>query len=922
MLTAGLKECMNHRIRLFVCVCCAVALPSALLAQSSDTLSVPEKMKARVDQLQPAALLKSLPDTLPGVGAAKQKLKQTGDFFKKADPANKLNSAGAKAKEQGAKLKRSAAEKIKKLTDPAPSLVLTLEDAGRYQPVPPVGYLGGSRFTNVISARGVFTAFGVPLNFNFTTDRATSMLPAGAANNLFKIDLMPGGLGSLYRSQLQQYLDVRRNLFGGMDLSAYTRVRLEQQLSNGIKNEGVNAYLNSSSGLQELLVMDKQGIIRKLQDQSVLKTKLMKALPGQQFLEQLSNNIPLRQYLSDPIAIRDLKLMTETQLRNKIAGFASQNADPLKASANLAPYPLYIGSFDIGSYVNDVVKREEHSRDSMLSVLSRQLLISTRQNGYADLKTAVAVQQEQTASRYLPVAGEAQMQEYEAVAESILSVKKELGRNGLDIRQMLAMQQYLENGSAFSGMSEFSNLINSGSPVNAAQKILGRFDALKFGAYSHHIPGGVGNQDIFLKGGHITVKSGIVPLSFGYGSVSDINALKDQGFQNSAYNQSRNVAFIGAELKQPGRGSVKLSVVSAVGHGLQKSAYSMPAISSNNVAYTLSKELRMGRLGTLDMDVSKSTTLYSNKFQPGSEALLDSKNGMQYDLGRDLFQSSSFSVNHSLELPALGASDKIYFSYAGIGYQNPANNGFGGAKMKMGGNVRKSFDRNKLTFTVRTDLGNMPISYTSDDRWKTWQFQVETRYKVNRQTNLSLNYTTNGTDKQIDGISSRVYAFQKMQLNGNTRYRIGKHFSVSNFGVGTQAISSPAAGVAQGGNSRLLLINYVQSMVIKKDVLTFNMFYNRELTGVKLIGNMLNTDLSYQYMLFGKLNMNSGLTYLENTGIIKQVGVRQNIMLLSAKSFDLGTSVDVRKDLIKPLYSALYPSCRAEINLRYHLNAF
>jgi hypothetical protein len=280
-------------------------------------------------------------------------------------------------------------------------------------------------------------------------------------------------------------------------------------------------------------------------------------------------------------------------------------------------------------------------------------------------------------------------------------------------------------------------------------------------------------------------------------------------------------------------------------------------------------------------------------------------------------------VSHHLDLTSIGATDNVYFNYAGMGYQNPANNGFGGAKMKFGGNVKKSFYGNRLSVNLRTDLTNMPISYTSNDRWKNYQFSVESRYTVSRGLNTSFKYTNNGTDKRVDGLNTNVYSFEKFQLDGNASYKIGRNFSVSHFGVGTQAISSPvAAPGTPNASSRLLILNYVQTLVLRKNVLSFTLFYNRELTPVKLIGNMLNTDLAYSYTLFRRLSASSGVVYLENTGIVRQAGIRQSLNLVSAGRFDVGSFIDLRKNLITPLYSGLYPGCRAEVNIKYHLNAF
>jgi hypothetical protein len=893
-------------------------------------------------------------DTLKTLAPVKNALKSTKVELWKLDPTEKITNAKNVAVGKAAAFKTAAKEKLKSLRKPGVSLALTLEDAERYQSVPQFGLNTTSKYVNVFSARGTLTAFGVPVNIDYTTDRASSIPPGAIGNDLFKFDLSPGSLSGLYKSGLQQYLDVRRNFFGGQDLSAYTWSRLEQRLATEeaglagrLNKDAVTGYLKSASGLQELLVMDKASIIKKLQEQSQTKlagyekaakgtlmspaSKLLndKARSQKQMLKEIAGNGSLQGYLNDPAHMQELMLMSQEQVRQKIVSLSAVKKQSEKVDSEGFPEHFFVGNTDLGTVVSGILMRETNARDSVTSELAKQVMLSARQDNRVDLQAEVDKKNRQidlatdSMGYTAPdsVAAESK-QRFAKIADVIVSVRKELEDKGLDINQMLSVQQYLDNGTKWITPTEFGSGLQRGMPVNAAQKALGKISAFKLGAYSNKVPGGVANQDLFMNGGHITVKTGMIPLTFGYGSVGDITSFKDQGYQNSVYNQPRNVTFIGAEMRRPGSGSFKLSVISSVNREVRNNLYAMPTISSNNVAYTISKGLNVGRLGALDVDVSKSTTVYANKFQPGSEAILNTKGGLNYDLSNDLFQALSFGVNHHLDLPGIGASDNFYFNYSGMGYQNPADNGFGGAKMKFGGSIKKAFDRNKITFTLRSDMGNMPISYTSDDRWKTYQFQLDSRYAISRKFSLNVNYTTNGTDKRVAGISSQVYTFQKIQVNGNASYKVGKYFSVSHFGIGTQDISS--AGAAGSGNvgSKLLLVNYVQSMVIRKDVLTFNLFYNRELTGVKLIGNMLNTDLSYQYMLFNKLSLSSGFTYLENTGIVKQAGLRQSIQLLSVGHFDVGSFVDLRKDMITPLYSGLYPQCRAELSLKYHLDAF
>jgi len=115
------------------------------------------------------------------------------------------------------------------------------------------------------------------------------------------------------------------------------------------------------------------------------------------------------------------------------------------------------------------------------------------------------------------------------------------------------------------------------------------------------------------------------------------------------------------------------------------------------------------------------------------------------------------------------------------------------------------------------------------------------------------------------------------------------------------------------------MINYTESMVMKRNTLTANIFYNKELSSYSLIGNMISSDVSYQYLLLQKINMSSGLTYLDNAGVSMQAGIKQGIRLMGGSHFTLDSYMDVRKNMITPQFPQLYPTCMAELALKYHL---
>jgi len=903
--------------------------------------------------------------------------------FKLPDHSNQMGLPGKSSiNDAGSTLK----QKLGVLKKGPLSFDLIVGEGVRYAPVPVFPAVSNSqKFLNILSVRGAVNIYGVPVNIDYSTDRASRYGATNPYNDLFKFDFQPNQFNTLFRSDLQQYAEIRKTVFGGLDLTGYTRKAITDELNsqkgslgNAANNKLLTGYLNDPAKVNELLLLDKDKIRSKLKDELTKKvpasnqtTKgllsefvnlpLDDSAPGQNIqaaqaaLSSFSGNTKLNEYFQDGTNVPGLKLMNEQQIAAKI--------NSLSRDVNVIPIKADSGKADSAHIKNGAAALNIDSAKQVASAdLAHRVMLSVRQGNIAGWQESLKEQQHKLkirADSLFPgnqVALAAQRIKRRALnanekiqlnsdiddaAEAIAGIKEALASKGLDVKKILLMQKYQQTGGA--GFApEAANSFLSQQPQGMAQQLFSHLDALKVGAFGNQPSGGVENQDVFMKGAHVTVKSGGIPLTFGYGSVNDISSSKDNQFQGSVYNQSRNITYIGAELKRAGAGNLKLSVISSESRGLNNSSYVMPALSSNNVALTLSKSLDLGKFGDFGFDVSKSSTVYSNKYQVGAEAILDQKGGLNYNLNNDLFQSLSFGVDHHMEYRDLDASDNLYFKYSGMGYQNPATNGFGGAKMKFGGNVRKAFYGNKLSVNVRTDITNMPISYTSTDRWKNYQVQLESRYQVNKKVNISLKYITNETGKQVDGINSSVYSFQKIQFDGNASYKIGKYHTVSHVTIGNQAISNsfaPQAGsiintslqtspgsslpnnnFATQNGANLLMVNYTQSTIIHQNVLTANIFVNRELSAYKLIGNMLNSDVSYQFILFGKLNMSSGVTYLDNTGVARQAGVRETLSLMAGKRFNVETFIDIRKNIIRPLYPDLYANYRAQLNVSYRIS--
>jgi len=958
--------------------------PAMLLAQDNN---VPRSDTGRV-----------VPDTSMHKTAATIKLDNYAKGLQsKVGISTPLNQANQLKSTAAGKLKQAddaISKKLNAVKKPSVVFNLSVEEALKYQPAPVAFIVDPTqKFVNNVSVHGTVQAFGIPLNINFTNGLSGNPNPGlgGISNNLFRLDLDPAQFAGMFKSDIQQYYDLRKNAFGGLDLSGYTQKMVQQKLkeqetaiAGQVGNSALSQYLSDPSKVTALLNMNEDQMRQKLT--AIAQSEVKKEVPIKELnnigtstspataansfsqtignklkeqapdlktlsginpadpvkslqliakkkvedeqarlkanaLKELSVNTNLQQYLSKPENIKQFQSMNEQQIAQRLAT-VSQVRETNSTPSSKYTGPIYVYTLpnvDISGYVRKIMAEYSLAHDEAVNSIAHKLVVA-QQNGTtvnsANLFGGTSQAFAGISTKTGTVAPNKLNTEVDSIAKAITAIKTALQKQGVDVNKMLQIQKLMDQNHGTLPSTELAGSLLSPKPGSGLQSLLTQVQALKIGSFGSQVPGSTQGQDMFLQGTHVTFKLNNIPITAGYSSTNDITAVKDANYQSSAYNSPKNITYLGAKINQGVFGNVKFAVSSSFGTGVNNNTYSATSASSDNVAITMSKQMNMGKLGNVTLDVSKSTTLYNDNYQINSDVLLAQKAGISPTANTDLFEAFAIGVNHSLDIKEVGLSDNVYFNYAGMGYQNPGNSGFGGTRMKLGGNIRKSLYKNKLIVNLRSSISDMPISYTTNDQWKNYQVQLDSRYMVSKKFNMSFKYTANGTDKLVDDISTPVYSFQKIQIDGNATYKIDKYFTVSHFSIGKQDYNNSYVS-ASGGS--MILVNYTQSTVINKNTLTANILYNKELSSLQILGNLFNSDVSYSYTIFQKVSMSSGLTFLNNTGIASQAGIRQSLQLMAKGNFDVGTYIDLRKNLITPLYPDLYSACRAELSLKYHI---
>lgn len=503
----------------------------------------------------------------------------------------------------------------------------------------------------------------------------------------------------------------------------------------------------------------------------------------------------------------------------------------------------------------------------------------------------------------------------DSISSVLKGIRAQLQENRLDVQKVKLAQKVISGKLSLTDLeSQLFQELHRSPGQNKAQSLFSKVRSLQTGAFADQVPGSLANRDIFVKGISLSVKTRQGPASFSFGKQNDVGVSKDVAFENSVFSSPRFLSHISVPAYRSTLGTGKLSWVGSFSSSEDRGMFQSMAMGRNNMTLSVTQVLNLQKMGKITVDVSKSASRYSNTLSPTNDDLLLKESVLSEYLNDNLFETMAVGLNHDFESSRRSMSSNIYFNYAGIGFQNPGNAGGSNMKVRLGGHLKKKFYDNRLAVSIRTDLKNTPVSFSSNSHWQNLQVQFDSRYRVSRALSLNVKYLDNGM-KKLGTSNVPVYSSRKFQAGGNMNYKIGGKYSFTNITLAQQQILNPQMTAA---GSNFFTGNYMQSIVLKNVSLTANIFYNKEASSIKMIGDMLNSDISLQYEVFD-MNLTTSATYLDNQNVARQMGVKQNLQFLSAKHFDINAYADLRKNLIPPRYPDLYAAGRVEFSIKYYL---
>jgi hypothetical protein len=482
----------------------------------------------------------------------------------------------------------------------------------------------------------------------------------------------------------------------------------------------------------------------------------------------------------------------------------------------------------------------------------------------------------------------------------VMSLKQQLG-GVKEMNQLLGAQKDAQRNiqSLASQPENTSRMAGNLLHLSALQSLMMNMKELKVGSIGANASKGT-VSDLFMTGaaGSYLKSNKFIMLAMGK---SNELGVQDVGLQSTA--ASYNMQFLRMGRGDIGSGQTHFSALNANAKPQTNNGFSTAALSKNIFVGSVSQQCSLGSLGTLDIELSKSSGQYSN------EAAAVSKSAASHFMD-DIWATASVGLAYNGDIKKYGLTQKVYMNYSGLGYTNPGSPFGSRGSLQYGFMVKRSWLRNKAVVSLRTDIRNLAVSPLTDDKRKSLQFSLDGRYRLTRKLTFSMNMLQNTLRENGNtAFLNRKISFMS-QANGKM---YGLPFS-NNATIGIQQLNYVDL------HSLFVNVGSMHTFMAGPGMVVLNAFYNRDIKNAAVYNNMLNVDGGYQYVLWKVLSCGSSLIYMDSKDVVTQIGLRQQVSAQFLKRWSLAISADGRKNLKNTAANYYYGRFNTAMSLHYQIN--
>jgi len=484
---------------------------------------------------------------------------------------------------------------------------------------------------------------------------------------------------------------------------------------------------------------------------------------------------------------------------------------------------------------------------------------------------------------------------------------------GLQAKEMLVAQQNTTNkiSQQLSDPAMQQRNIKELLPLNFLQKILLQAKHLNIGNIAAGGSKG-GANNLFMSGAEGAFLNKDKFLMLGLGSTRMGGDIKDQQFTSSLDPGAYKIQFLQTGVGDINESHSHVALVNARTQNKQFRQFDAASLKRNIFVGAFSEQISLGEYGNITADISKSNTEFNNAAVGNSYAL--SSKTAAFGLFNDFWETFSAGLDYAGEIKEAGITQRVYFSYSGMAYNNPASTGGTRGTVRYGLNVRRTWNKRRFMVGVRTDRQDTKTSASANSGWHNRQYAIDSRWKLKK--NLSLTARIGQSVMKRADETGKYTAFLNRQVNVGSQLS-GKLFDLlqtNNLGLGFQQMHIADA------KSLLLNINMNHSIVVNTNILTLSLFYNKDVKDQAVYGNLFTAETAWSYPLTRNISGSSGINYLDNANVVRQAGVRQSINATLLQRLQANWYIDIRKQLLNTPQNYLFGNFNTQLSLNYQLN--
>lgn len=498
-----------------------------------------------------------------------------------------------------------------------------------------------------------------------------------------------------------------------------------------------------------------------------------------------------------------------------------------------------------------------------------------------------------------------------AYLDEVNSVKTEVNK-GMAAKELLGKQLSAQNkvGDWLETASAKKQQIAALLPLNFLQKLLLAAKQLNFGQIAADGSKG-GVSGLFMTGMQGTFLKNDKFLMLGGGKRQDGGNIKDIGLTESIDPGSYMMQFMEVGKGDADADHSHIAMVNANTKNSNVRQFDQQILPRNIFVGAFSERVSFGEYGDITAQLSKSSTQF-NHSASGNEMALASK-AAAFTLFDDFWQTLSIGLDYTGNVDKWKMNQRVYINYSGLGYSNPATPGAGRGSVKYGGSLKRSWQKNRISASVKADMQDIHTSALNSNKWQNRQYAVDTRFKVNRQLSLTAHLGQAVMKSISEHQPTTAFLTRQLSFTSQLNGRMVKMPYNSNIMLGVQQIDMLPL------RSLLVNLNVNHNIIVNTHVLSVNVFYNKDVKENALYGNLLTMESAWTYQ-YGILNCSSGFTYLDNKDVVRQLGVKQTLTTQVLKKLNVNLYVDCRKNLINTNQNYLFGNFRSELSLQYLLN--